>query len=115
MPASASLPLLLLDDVTSELDPERRELLCARLVAGGGQALITATEAGHLPAACPRVELAVRDGAVIQGLSRLSAAGAPRTRLTELGGRVGAPAAAAGTSRTRWLPRSSPCGPRSRR
>ena len=29
-------PLLLLDDVTSELDPARRELLCARLVAGGG-------------------------------------------------------------------------------
>ncbi len=72
-----SLPLLLLDDVTSELDPERRELLCARLVAGGGQALITVTEAGHLPAACPRVELAVRDGAVIRGqISRLNNAGA---------------------------------------
>ena len=39
-------PLMLLDDVTSELDPDRRERLCARLLAGGGQALITATEAG---------------------------------------------------------------------
>ena len=58
-------PLMLLDDVTSELDPERRELLCARLVAGGGQTLVTATEAAHLPATCPRTEVAVRAGAVI--------------------------------------------------
>jgi len=61
-------PLLLLDDVTSELDPDRRELLSARLVAGGGQALITATEAEHLPASCPRTEVAVRDGALIRGV-----------------------------------------------
>lgn len=58
-------PLMLLDDVTSELDPERRELLCRRLVAGGGQALITATEADHLPEACPRTEIAMRAGAPI--------------------------------------------------
>jgi len=43
-----SHPLLLLDDVMSELDPARRELLVAR-VARGGQALITATEAAHVP------------------------------------------------------------------
>ena len=55
-------PLMLLDDVTSELDPERRALLCERLVAGGGQALITATEASQLPAECPRRELAMREG-----------------------------------------------------
>jgi DNA replication and repair protein RecF len=61
-------PLLLLDDVTSELDPERRELLCARLVAGAGQALVTATEAAHLPTSCPRAEVAVRDGALIRGV-----------------------------------------------
>ena len=30
-------PLMLLDDVTSELDPERRELLCERLSRGGGR------------------------------------------------------------------------------
>ena len=42
-------PLLLLDDVLSELDPERRRILAAR-VAGAGQALITATDAAMLPA-----------------------------------------------------------------
>src|SRR5687767_9777506 len=64
----AEPPLMLLDDVTSELDPERRELLCARLAAGGGQALVTATEASHLPSSFERLELAVRGGAAIRGL-----------------------------------------------
>ena len=41
-------PLLLLDDVLSELDPERRRILAAR-VAGAGQALITATDPAMLP------------------------------------------------------------------
>jgi DNA replication and repair protein RecF len=41
-------PLLLLDDVLSELDPGRRRLLVAR-VAAGGQALVTATDASFLP------------------------------------------------------------------
>ncbi len=41
-------PLLLLDDVMSELDPDRRELLVRRL--GGGQALITAADEESLPA-----------------------------------------------------------------
>jgi DNA replication and repair protein RecF len=41
-------PLLLLDDVLSELDPERRRILAAR-VATAGQALITATDAAMLP------------------------------------------------------------------
>jgi DNA replication and repair protein RecF len=42
-------PLLLLDDVLSELDPARREILAARLRAAGGQALLTATTAAALP------------------------------------------------------------------
>jgi DNA replication and repair protein RecF len=42
-------PLLLLDDVMSELDPERRSLLVERL-AGGGQALITAASEESVPA-----------------------------------------------------------------
>ena len=42
-------PLLLLDDVMSELDPGRRELLVARL-ADGGQTLITAADEESLPA-----------------------------------------------------------------
>jgi DNA replication and repair protein RecF len=41
-------PLLLLDDVMSELDPERRERLVERL-AGGGQALITAAAEESVP------------------------------------------------------------------
>ena len=36
-------PLMLLDDVMSELDADRRELL-AELLRSGGQALVTATE-----------------------------------------------------------------------
>jgi DNA replication and repair protein RecF len=42
-------PLLLLDDVLSELDPARRRILAAR-VAGVGQTLVTATDAAMLPA-----------------------------------------------------------------
>jgi len=42
-------PLLLLDDVLSELDPDRRRVLAARVVRVG-QALITATDAAMLPA-----------------------------------------------------------------
>jgi len=44
----ATLPLMLLDDVMSELDGERRELL-ARLLRSEGQAVITATEPEHVP------------------------------------------------------------------
>ena len=46
--SGASAPLLLLDDVMSELDGERRGLLAARLGCGG-QALITATGESALP------------------------------------------------------------------
>jgi DNA replication and repair protein RecF len=42
------VPLLLLDDVMSELDPARRERLVERL-AGGGQALISAADEESLP------------------------------------------------------------------
>jgi DNA replication and repair protein RecF len=41
-------PLLLLDDVLSELDPNRRRVLADR-VLDGGQTLITATQASSLP------------------------------------------------------------------
>jgi len=41
-------PLLLLDDVLSELDPSRRRVLAER-VHGAGQTLVTATEASSLP------------------------------------------------------------------
>jgi DNA replication and repair protein RecF len=42
------VPLLLLDDVMSELDPGRRERLVERL-GGGGQSLITAADEDSLP------------------------------------------------------------------
>jgi DNA replication and repair protein RecF len=45
-----SPPLVLLDDVMSELDEARRERLAERL-RDGGQAVLTATEAGHVPGA----------------------------------------------------------------
>jgi DNA replication and repair protein RecF len=45
----SSPPLLLLDDVLSELDPGRREILAAR-VAGRGQTVITTTSRQALPA-----------------------------------------------------------------
>jgi DNA replication and repair protein RecF len=62
-------PLMLLDDVTSELDAERRALLCERLEAGGGQALITAAAREALPASASRAELALRDGRAIGSVS----------------------------------------------
>jgi DNA replication and repair protein RecF len=46
--AGRAAPLMLLDDVMSELDPAHRELLVS-LLGGGGQAVITATEAAHVP------------------------------------------------------------------
>jgi len=57
-------PLLLLDDVLSELDPERRRILAAR-VRDAGQALVTATDAGMLPAT-PDQLLEVRPGTVLE-------------------------------------------------
>jgi DNA replication and repair protein RecF len=57
-------PLLLLDDVLSELDPERRRILAAR-VGAAGQALVTATDAAMLPAA-PDQLLEVTPGEVLE-------------------------------------------------
>lgn len=45
-------PLILLDDVMSELDATRRRLLVDR-VAGLGQVMITTTEIEHVPSAAP--------------------------------------------------------------
>ena len=46
--AGRPTPLMLLDDVMSELDPAHRELLVS-LLGAEGQALITATESAHVP------------------------------------------------------------------
>jgi DNA replication and repair protein RecF len=67
-------PLMLLDDVMSELDPDRRGLLASRLAEGDGQTLITATEGDQLPAGPERVEIAVRGGAAEPGPGDVEAA-----------------------------------------
>ena len=59
-------PLLLLDDVLSELDPARRRILAAR-VGRAGQAVVTATDAAMLPAE-PDQLLEVSPGAVRQAV-----------------------------------------------
>jgi DNA replication and repair protein RecF len=63
----ARMPLMLLDDVMSELDAERRELL-ARELSTGGQSVIATTDLAHVPggtgAAVTR--LRVCPGAVLQ-------------------------------------------------
>lgn len=48
--ARGGAPLLLLDDVMSELDATRRERL-AELVRAGGQAVVTTTDVEHVPGA----------------------------------------------------------------
>jgi DNA replication and repair protein RecF len=55
-------PLLLLDDVLSELDPDRRRVLAER-VLGAGQTLVTATQASSLPVT-PALLLEVSPGLV---------------------------------------------------
>jgi DNA replication and repair protein RecF len=59
-------PLMLLDDVMSELDAERRERLAGHLV--DGQTVISTTDLAHVPGALsPGVtRIAVADGAIVQ-------------------------------------------------
>jgi DNA replication and repair protein RecF len=60
-------PLLLLDDVMSELDAERRELL-ARELAAGGQSVIATADLAHVPggAEATVTRLRVHAGAILQ-------------------------------------------------
>ncbi len=60
-------PLMLLDDVMSELDSQRRELL-ARELSAGGQSVIATTDLAHVPGAgAPEVtRLRVSPGAILQ-------------------------------------------------
>ncbi|MGI8749015.1 MAG: DNA replication/repair protein RecF [Thermoleophilaceae bacterium] len=68
-------PLMLLDDVMSELDASRR-LLLADLVREGGQSLLTTTEADHVPGAR---DCGVRLIEVEAGVATALAEGAGRT------------------------------------
>ena len=67
-------PLLLLDDVMSELDAPRRSRLVDVLRAGG-QSVVTATELAHVPAADePWVErVAIAEGRVLQAADERAA------------------------------------------
>jgi DNA replication and repair protein RecF len=60
-------PLMLLDDVMSELDSERRELL-ARELSSDGQSVIATTDLGHVPGAgeADVTRLRISPGAVLQ-------------------------------------------------
>jgi DNA replication and repair protein RecF len=68
-------PLMLLDDVMSELDADRRGMLIARL-DDGGQAVVTTTDLGHVPGAqAPTVvRLKVSPGTVLQDAAAAEAA-----------------------------------------
>ena len=71
MEAGRMAPLMLLDDVMSELDPGHRELLVS-LLESGGQSLITATESSHVPSTtAARIEVAA---GVVSVSSKLRAA-----------------------------------------
>jgi DNA replication and repair protein RecF len=60
-------PLMLLDDVMSELDERRRELLASEL-SSGGQSVIATTDLGHVPgASAPGVtRVAISPGTILQ-------------------------------------------------
>jgi DNA replication and repair protein RecF len=61
------MPLMLLDDVMSELDGRRRELLAAEL-SSGGQSVIATTDLAHVPGAVGAgvARLAISPGVVMQ-------------------------------------------------
>jgi DNA replication and repair protein RecF len=65
--ARSAPPLMLLDDVMSELDAGRRRQL-VEVLAAGGQSLITTTDLGHVPGAEDAAvgRLAIAAGAVLQ-------------------------------------------------
>jgi DNA replication and repair protein RecF len=65
--ARGGLPLMLLDDVMSELDADRRRLL-VDLLRAGGQSVITTTDLAHVPTAedADVARLAIANGAVLQ-------------------------------------------------
>ncbi len=71
-----SVPLMLLDDVMSELDHDRRAALVGLLTEGGGQALITTTDLDHVPGAFSSgvARLAVAGGAVVEDVGAGSVA-----------------------------------------
>ena len=71
-----AVPLLLLDDVMSELDLERRERLATR-IRRAGQCVLTSTDLAHVPGsdAAGVVRIAVRDGSLLRDAEGMRATG----------------------------------------
>jgi DNA replication and repair protein RecF len=65
--ARGQTPLMLLDDVMSELDAERRQLLVAEL-SSGGQSMIATTDLAHVPGAMDAsvTRLRISPGTILQ-------------------------------------------------
>jgi DNA replication and repair protein RecF len=61
-------PVMLLDDVMSELDHIRREALVDLLRGAGGQAIVTTTDLEHVPGASDDgvMRIAISEGAVLE-------------------------------------------------
>ncbi len=58
-------PILLLDDVSSELDPSRNEFLFAHLATLAGQCFITTTHGSHVLLASDRADYRISDGQIL--------------------------------------------------
>ncbi len=67
----ATVPLMLLDDVMSELDADRRAALVEVLTAAGGQSLITTTDLEHVPGATEAAvsRITVGEGTLVSQLA----------------------------------------------
>jgi len=64
-------PILLLDDVPSELDPERRHFLFETLSALGCQTVLTVADRGVVPAVARRADFHVRGGVIAGTAARV--------------------------------------------
>ena len=64
--AHGDSPILLLDDVSSELDPQRNEFLFAHLATLAGQCFITTTHPGHVLLRQHRADYRIAKGEILQ-------------------------------------------------
>ncbi len=64
--AHGDLPILLLDDVSSELDPQRNEYLFEHLATLAGQCFITTTHEGHVLLRKNRADYRISHGQILE-------------------------------------------------
>ena len=64
--AHGDAPILLLDDVSSELDPSRNEFLFEHLATLAGQCFITTTHASHVLLHRDRADYRVQNGRIVE-------------------------------------------------